>query len=75
MSAPTLDAILGPEEYRDLRAVAEQEGKSVEQLLRDTVRDLLRSREPLDLATDPSFGLWQDDPRSDDEMLADLGGC
>jgi hypothetical protein len=74
MSASTLETILSPEEYSDLRILAEEEGKPMEQLLREAVQRLLHRRRPLDLTRDPSFGLWKDNPRSDEELLADLGG-
>lgn len=76
MPTPTLESILRPEEYRELSILAEQEGRTVEDLLHDAVREILdRRRPPVDLTQDPSFGMWSDDPRSDEELLSDLGGC
>ena len=77
---------LSQEEYKKLKNLADTEGLSIEDFIRQSIRKLLRKKtRPVDFTKDPSFGMWKDVPQTelplrpsaslrDEELLNELGG-
>ncbi len=67
-------------EYTTLHAIARRRRKTVPTLVKEAVtktylrpQNARKKRRRLDFATLPAFGIWKDDPRTDDTILNDLG--
>ncbi len=66
---------LSQEEYKKLKNLADTEGLSIEDFICQSIRKLLRKKpRPIDFTKDPSFGIWKDVPKTDEELLDELGG-
>jgi len=77
MSTVTTQVTLPPIEYERLEAIARQQKRTVEALVRDAVeRVYLRPApsRPVRFASLRAFGMWRDDPCTDEELLDALGG-
>jgi len=67
--------VLSQEEYETLKDLADIEGLSLEDFIRQSIRKLLRQKpRPVDFTKDPSFGIWKDVSKTDEELLNELGG-
>jgi len=75
MNMPNYTINLSEDELLQLQETAEDEGVSVDRLIKKAILRLLR-REPgdLDLKKHPSFGMWADVDKADEELLNELGG-
>jgi hypothetical protein len=63
------------EEYEKLKNLADIEGLSLEDFIRQSIRTLLRQKpRPVDFTKDPSFGIWKEISKTDEELLNELGG-
>lgn len=67
---------LPAKEYQRLLAIARRRKRTVKALVKEAVEQayLKPSITPEDLMRLPAFGMWKDDPRTDEELLNDLGG-
>ena len=67
--------MLSIEEYEKLQNLADTEGLAIEDFIRQSIRKLLRQKpRSIDFTKDPSFGIWKDVPKTDEELLNELGG-
>lgn len=67
--------MLSQEEYEKLKDLADTEGISLEDFIRQSIRNLLRRKPRLiDFTKDSSFGIWKDVSKADEELLNELGG-
>jgi hypothetical protein len=67
--------MLSREEYEKLKDLADIEGISLEDFIRQSIRNLLRRKpRPIDFTKDPSFGIWKEVSKTDEELLNELGG-
>jgi len=67
---------ISDKEYRRLLAIARRRKRTVKTLVKEAI-DQVYLRPPLkvdELARLPAFGSWKDDPRTDDEILSEIGG-
>ncbi len=67
---------LPDKEYRRLLAIARRRKRTVKALVKEAIeqtylKPFLSAEELMRL---PAFGLWKDDPRSDEEILNAIGG-
>ncbi len=66
---------LSREEYEKLKNLADIEGLSLEDFIRQSIRNLLRRKpRPIDFTKDSSFGIWKEVSKTDEELLNGLGG-
>ncbi|MBM3238877.1 hypothetical protein FJZ31_21510 [Candidatus Poribacteria bacterium] len=66
---------LSQEEYEDLKNLADTEGLSIEDFIESVIKKLLRRKpRPIDYTRHPSFGIWKNDARTDEEILNSISG-
>lgn len=65
---------LPDKEYRRLLAIARRRKRTVKTLVKEAVERTYLKPSPADFTKLPAFGMWKDDPRTDEEILNDLGG-
>lgn len=67
---------ISDKEYRRLLAIARRRKRTVKTLVKEAIDQvyLRPSLQADDLMRLPAFGLWKDDPRTDDEILNEIGG-
>ena len=61
-------------EYKRLLAIARRRKRTVKKLVKEAVERAYLKSPPVDFTKLAAFGMWADDPRTDEEILNDLGG-
>ena len=66
---------LSEEEYENLKHLADIEGLSIEDFIGRVIKKLLhRKHRTIDYTKHPSFGIWKNDTRTDEEILNSISG-
>jgi hypothetical protein len=66
---------LSQEEYENLKNLADTEGLSIEDFIGRVIKRLLnRKPRSIDYTKHPSFGIWKNDTRTDEEILSSIPG-
>ncbi|MBI4315928.1 MAG: hypothetical protein HY679_08330 [Chloroflexi bacterium] len=76
MLSHSIKVELPEKEYRRLLAIARRRKRTVKALVKEAVEQAYLNP-PItaeELMRLPAFGIWKDDPRTDEEILNDLGG-
>ena len=74
MLTRTVTISLPAKKYKALLAIARRRKRTVKALVKEAVERTYLKSTPVDFTKLPAFGMWKDDPRSDEEILNDLGG-
>lgn len=61
-------------DYQRLLAIARRRKRTVQALVQEAVEHAYLKPSQVDFTKLPAFGMWADDPRTDEEILDDLGG-